>query len=80
MRAKYFPHPDSLDATLGANLGYVWRSLAEAHDVLKKGCRKRIGDGKSTKIWKVPWLPCRINGCLETPMPESLSQALGVND
>ncbi|KAL8110377.1 hypothetical protein AgCh_026191 [Apium graveolens] len=62
--------------TNGANPSYVWRSLMEAQVVLKRGCRKRIGDGRSTKIWKVPWLPCKINGCLETPMLENLHQAL----
>lgn len=30
------------------------------------GCRRRIGDGLSTKVWKVPWLPCVANGYVTT--------------
>lgn len=77
MKAKYFPQSDFLNATMGANPSYVWRSIMEAQPVVKQGCRRRIGDGKSTKIWKVSWLPCKTNGCLETPLPEEIIKSNG---
>lgn len=46
----------------------------EAQDFIKQGCRRRIGDGSSTKVWKVPWLQCPENGCLTTTMPDELAQ------
>lgn len=64
MKARYFPNNDFLEATLGANPSYMWRSILESQEVLRQGVRKRIGDGLSTNIWKVPWLPCKHNGFL----------------
>lgn len=72
MKAKYFPRGDFLTATLGSNPSYMWRSILAAHEVVKKGCRKRIGDGSQTDIWMVPWLPCAENGYMTTTMPDQL--------
>lgn len=72
MNAKYFPEGDFLTAKLGANPSYMWRSILAAQEVVKRGCRKRIGDGKQTAIWKVPWLPCGENGFITTEMSAQL--------
>lgn len=72
MRARYFPNTDFLNAKIGVNPSYVWRSILESNDVIRQGCRRRIGNGLSTKIWKVPWLLCPDNGFLTTEMPEEL--------
>lgn len=50
MRAKYFPNSDFLNAKFGTTLSYVWRSIMESQVVVKQGCKKRIGNGKSTRI------------------------------
>lgn len=75
MKARYYPRSDFLNAELGANPSYMWRSILAAQDILKQGCRRRIGDGQSTRIWEVPWLPCRENGNLSTIMPPELENA-----
>lgn len=46
----------------------------EAREVIKQGGFRRIGDGQSTNIWMVPWLPCRINGYLTTAVSPELDQ------
>lgn len=46
----------------------MWRSILSAQELVIKGCRKRIGDGGQTEIWKVPWLPCAENGFMTTEM------------
>ncbi|KAL8105516.1 hypothetical protein AgCh_029345 [Apium graveolens] len=33
----------------GVNPSYLWRSILSAQDAIKVGCRRRIGDGTSTK-------------------------------
>lgn len=78
MRARYFPRSDFLNAQIGTNPSYVWRSILEAQDVVRQGCRRCIGDGQSTRVWQVPWLPCVENGYLTTEMPEQL-QHVNVN-
>lgn len=75
MRARYFPNSNFLDAKMGSNPSYVWRSLMEAQDIVRQGFRKRIGNGESTGIWQVPWLLCSENGYLTTDMPEELKEA-----
>lgn len=72
IKAKYFPNGDFLTTKLGNSPSYMWRSIFEAQEVVKRGCRKRIGDGKQTEIWKVPWLPCAVNGFMTTEMPIQL--------
>lgn len=54
MKAKYYPKTDFLNAEMGGSPSYIWRSMLAAKDVLKANCRRKIGDGASTFIWKVP--------------------------
>ncbi|WOG91125.1 hypothetical protein DCAR_0310373 [Daucus carota subsp. sativus] len=70
MKARYYPNSDFLGAKMGSNPSYVWRSILEAQEVIKKGTRRRIGNGDDTMVWKDPWLPCFENENLTTTMPE----------
>lgn len=72
MKARYYPNSDFLGAKMGSNPSYVWRSILEAQEVIKKGTRRRIGNGDDTMVWKDPWLPCFENENLTTTMPEEL--------
>lgn len=45
MKARYYPESDFLNANLGNNPSYIWRSIIAAQDVMRQGCRKRIGNG-----------------------------------
>ena len=42
MKARYFPNSEFLDAKLGDNPSYMWRSIFEAKGALAQGCRKKI--------------------------------------
>lgn len=72
MKASYFPNIDFPNATVGINPSYLWRSIIESQGVIKQRCRKKIGDGKDTRVWQVPWLPCLQNGYLMSVMHEEL--------
>lgn len=62
MKARYYPRSNFLNAEMGNNPSYIWRSILEAQDVIRQGMRRKIGDGNSTMVWQVPWLPCVQNG------------------
>lgn len=79
MKARYFPGTDFLNAKVGANPSYMWRSIMGAQEVVKVGSRRRIGNGESTYVWKIPWLPCQNNGYLTTTMPRELEDTKVVN-
>ena len=56
-KAKYFPHGDVLNSQLGSNPSYAWRSIFNGLEVIKRGTRWRVGNGKVIHIWEDKWLP-----------------------
>lgn len=72
MKARYFPNNEFLEASLGQNPSYMWRSILAAQGIVKQRCRKKIGNGDNTMVWEVPWLPCEENAFLTSNMPEQL--------
>uniref|UniRef100_A0A803NG08 RNase H type-1 domain-containing protein n=1 Tax=Cannabis sativa TaxID=3483 RepID=A0A803NG08_CANSA len=55
-KSRYFPRGSFLDAELGSNPSFIWRSLMEAQSLVKEGCRIALGSGMGTSIMKDPWL------------------------
>ncbi|XP_075662878.1 uncharacterized protein LOC142632325 [Castanea sativa] len=54
------PGPDDCDfvhASLGNRPSYVWRSIYAAQEIVKKGMRWNIGNGKKIWIWEDKWIP-----------------------
>lgn len=68
MKSRYYMNTDFMEATLGDNPRFMWHSVTATHDMIKKGCRRKIDDGRDTRIWKIMWLPCTDNGCLTREM------------
>lgn len=48
-KAKYFANSDFLQAKLGHNPSFIWRSIHAAKQVLLDGIRWRVGNGESIK-------------------------------
>lgn len=57
LRARYFPDSSFLEAPLGTNPSYVWRSIRESQDLIRNGLSWRVGNGKDISIWIDNWLP-----------------------
>ena len=57
LKAKYFTRCDYINAPLGNNPSFTWRSICVAQDLVKYGLRWRIGNGESVKVWGDMWLP-----------------------
>ena len=56
-KAKYFPHDDVLNSKIGSNPSFTWRSIHNSLEVIKRGRRWRVGNGRRIHIWEDKWLP-----------------------
>lgn len=66
-KAKYYANTTFLDANLGSNPSFIWRSILETQTTIKRRSRWRVGDGTSINIWNDPWLPNPANPYVRTP-------------
>ena len=57
LKARYFPSGDIFSATLGSNPSYSWQRIFNSVEVIRKGTRWRVGNGKQIHIWDDKWLP-----------------------
>ena len=55
-KARHFPHCSFMEAELGSNPSFVWRSLLQARDVIREGSVWEVGDGRSISITSHKWL------------------------
>ena len=56
LKAKYFPRWDFLDANIGHNPSYTWRSIWSSQSLITLGYRWKIGDGSKINVWSMPWI------------------------
>ncbi|XP_019178278.1 PREDICTED: uncharacterized protein LOC109173495 [Ipomoea nil] len=75
-KARYYPKTSFVDATVGNNPCFCWRSIMAAHDFVIAHVRRRIGNGQETLIWGHPWLQDNPSPLVQTVMPEPLRDAV----
>ena len=76
LKAKYFPDSNFLEAELGKNPSYTWRSLVAARGVLHRGLRWNIGNGRKAKIWTDRWIPTPNSFKVVSPRPQNAENVL----
>lgn len=57
LKSIYFPNTSIMNAVLGNNPLYQWKSFLWGRDLLKMGFRYRIGNGETIRVFKDPWIP-----------------------
>ncbi|RVW95923.1 hypothetical protein CK203_025818 [Vitis vinifera] len=65
--SRYFRNSSFLNAELGSNPSYMWRSILAAQDLLKMGCYWSIASGTKVQVWGDSWLPNSSNRLIITP-------------
>ena len=55
LKAKYYPHSDFFSASLGHNPSYVWRSLWNTRDFIKRDLKWSIGTGENISEVQAMW-------------------------
>nr|XP_027098869.1 uncharacterized protein LOC113718150 [Coffea arabica] len=56
LRAKYFYRESIFKCKIPKNASWIWQSIMGVRDFVEKGTRKRMGNGKATKIWEDNWI------------------------
>lgn len=51
MKAKYYASSDFLNATMGNNSSYTWRSILAVQDSMRQDGGRKIIDGRDTRVW-----------------------------
>ncbi|KAH9728256.1 putative reverse transcriptase/RNA-dependent DNA polymerase [Citrus sinensis] len=74
-KARYYLKTGFLEASLGSNPSYVWRSILAAQKAISQGSRIRIGGGREIAISQAPWLPDQDNGFITSLLPNHLTSA-----
>ena len=79
LKSKYYPNTTILNAALGANPSYAWRSLHGVLWVIEMGSRWIVGNGDSLKAWRSRWLP-RPHSFLPIPWRQDIDMETSVAD
>lgn len=56
MKARYYKNSTFWNAKVGSNPSFIWRSILWGSQVIKKGVRWRIGDGRNVFVYKDNWI------------------------
>ena len=74
-KARFFPNCTSMEAKHLSGGSHTWNSILHGTDVLLRGCRWRIGNGKAVSIWQDQWLPRKNMPQVLSPNVETLAGA-----
>lgn len=69
LKAKYFPMVNFLDAPLGNNPSFTWRSIWEAKLVVAAGAHWKLGARSKINITGQPWLNDNDNPYITSDNP-----------
>ena len=55
-KARYFPNSFFMMANVGSNPSFVWRSLLAARDIIFRGLKWQVGNGRTIGVYTYKWL------------------------
>lgn len=71
LKAKHFPKHSVFTCKIHSNTSWIWQSIMAARDMVDKGLRRKIGNGKSTNIWVDKWIFENQDGKANSPKPQN---------
>ncbi|XP_027062993.2 uncharacterized protein [Coffea arabica] len=57
LKSRYSPQEPILQCNLAKNASWIWQGLMGARSLITAGMIRRIGNGRSTNIWRHKWIP-----------------------
>lgn len=73
LKARHYPKKGFLEADLGHNPSFTWRSVWSSQPLIKLGCCWKIGNGRNINVWRDSWLRTLSHSILSTIMVPSLA-------
>ena len=74
-KARFFPNCSIMEATDSRSGSYAWRSILMGRDVLQRGARWWVGNGRTIKIWQHGWIPRKNSPFVTSYQNESMGNA-----
>lgn len=79
-KARYYVNYSFMEVSIGHDPSYCWRSIMASQELIKKGCARRIGNGRTTSIWNDNWVADQGHRKLLTPVIEILDELFNSRD
>lgn len=57
LKARYFPRTSFMDACVGFQPSFTWRSILKGREALDMGLRWQVGNGAKISVFKDRWIP-----------------------
>lgn len=57
LQARYYRSLSFLSASVGSNPSFIWRSILWGKEIIKRGFRWHVGNGRRISVYKDNWLP-----------------------
>lgn len=77
LKARYWEGRSFMNASAKSHHSPLWKDIVQGREILEKGLRRRIGNGKDTSLWYHWWVgEGPLIGSLITEIPESISHWL----
>ncbi|XP_027184267.1 uncharacterized protein LOC113782585 [Coffea eugenioides] len=75
MKAKYYQHESPLSCEAKANSSWIWKSMMSAREEVRRGARRKIGNGRGTRIWEDAWIQDGKEGKVVSTKPPTCTMS-----
>jgi hypothetical protein len=72
LKARYFPKSSFINSNLENNPSYAWKSLWNSREVLRRGCRWVVRDGRNVSVMEDPWVRGGQSWWVSSPQREEV--------
>ncbi|XP_075633306.1 putative mitochondrial protein AtMg00310 [Castanea sativa] len=72
-KARFFPNCSIMEAIDSRSGSYAWRSILMGKEVIQRGARWWVGNGRTIKLWQHGWIPRKHSSLVASYQIESMA-------